>query len=167
MNRQYTPDDFRRTVDVLLDTLDRPAITTDIMVGFPGETDEDFALTLDLARYAGFAKIHAFPFSPIQGTAAWTYRHEAPPRAVVADRMTELGDLETRLAADFRRQFIGQVLEGIVEKPPTAKRPGEAMTDRYQSVFFQDQAAIRPGQLVSLRILSVRDGGLVGELAGL
>jgi threonylcarbamoyladenosine tRNA methylthiotransferase MtaB len=167
MNRQYTPDDFRRTVDVLRDTLDRPAITTDIMVGFPGETDEDFARTLDLARYAGFAKIHAFPFSPIQGTAAWTYRHEAPPRAAVADRMTELGDLETRLAAGFRRQFIGQVLEGIVENPPTAKRPGEAMTDRYQSVFFQDQAAIRPGQLVGLRILAVRGDGLVGELAGL
>ena len=90
MRRQYTSDEFRRTVDRIRSVIDTAAITTDVIVGFPGESDEDFAETLDIARHAGFAKIHTFPFSAIEGTAAWTYRGETPSAGVVKDRMTAL-----------------------------------------------------------------------------
>ena len=172
MNRQYTPDQFRRTIGRLRAGLDRPAITTDIIVAFPGETDEDFAATLDLARDAGFAKIHAFPFSPIEPTAAWAWRGEAPPPAVAKARMAELAELERRLADDYRRQFLGETVEALVEGPgrgrPQARR---AITDRYQTVFFHDD---RPqprddltGRVVRLRIEAVRENKLAGKLANI
>jgi threonylcarbamoyladenosine tRNA methylthiotransferase MtaB len=163
MNRQYATDDYRRAVDSLRADLDRPAITTDIIVGFPGETDEDFAATLRLARYAGFAKIHAFPFSPIEGAAAWTRRREAPPPSVVRGRMAALAELERELAAAYRRQFVGQKMEGIVERAPSSDRPGEAMTDRYVTVFFRERA-VQPGDVVRLDITREHKDGLEGAV---
>jgi threonylcarbamoyladenosine tRNA methylthiotransferase MtaB len=163
MNRQYTLDDFRRAVDLLRATLDRPAITTDIIVGFPGETDEDFARTLDAARCAGFAKIHAFPFSPVEGTAAWTHRREAPPPRVVRERINVLAEVERELAAAYRGQFVGETMEGLVETPARDGAPGEAMTDRYLSVFF-DAGIAGPGQVGTFRITGTRDNGLAGQL---
>ncbi|MHC4582096.1 MAG: radical SAM protein, partial [Planctomycetota bacterium] len=70
MCRQYRVAQFRETIDLLKSRLDRPAITTDIIVGFPGETDTDFERTVELARDVGFAKMHVFSFSPRKGTAA-------------------------------------------------------------------------------------------------
>ena len=176
MGRQYTPDQFRRTVGRLRDALDRPAITTDIIVAFPGETDADFADTLELARCAAFAKIHAFPFSPIEPTAAWAWRDQAPPPAVAKARMAALAELERTLAESYRRQFVGETVEGLVEGDRggrTAQR--RAMTDRYQTVFFDDDfdddrspgGENLTGKIVNLRIQSVRDDGLDGELLSL
>ncbi|MHC4426187.1 MAG: tRNA (N(6)-L-threonylcarbamoyladenosine(37)-C(2))-methylthiotransferase MtaB, partial [Planctomycetota bacterium] len=70
MCRQYRVDEFREKVESIKSRLDRPAITTDIIVGFPGETDVDFEQTVDLAKNVGFAKMHVFSFSPRKGTAA-------------------------------------------------------------------------------------------------
>ncbi len=163
MNRQYTADQFGLTVDRLRETLDRPAITTDIIVGFPGETEGDFAQTLAMARRAGFAKIHAFPFSAIEGTAAWSFRHEAPPRTVVKRRLAELADLERELAAAYRRQFIGERMEGLVE---SRRRDGlrVAMTDRYLTAAFEDpRGKVHPGQVVDLRVTGVTPEGVSAE----
>ncbi|MBN1555599.1 MAG: MiaB/RimO family radical SAM methylthiotransferase [Phycisphaerae bacterium] len=116
MNRQYRSGDFRDAVKRLRDALDRPAVTTDIIVGYPGETDDDFRRTLTVAEEAGFAKIHIFPFSPLEPTGAWQRRNEIPPADVVKDRLEQLSALETQLAQTYRNQFIGQSLEGVVEK---------------------------------------------------
>jgi threonylcarbamoyladenosine tRNA methylthiotransferase MtaB len=171
MNRQYSPDDFRRAVESIRAACPDAAITTDILVGFPGETEEDFRRTLELARYAGFSKIHAFPFSPIEGTAAWTYRTEAPPREIVRRRLAELAALEKELASAYRAQFVGRTMEALVERPACAAsgrthaRPGEAMTDRYLTVFFSD-AGPRPGEVSSFRVAGLHPDGLVGSLGG-
>ncbi|HUU58722.1 MAG TPA: MiaB/RimO family radical SAM methylthiotransferase [Phycisphaerae bacterium] len=169
MNRQYTPDEFYCAVDRIRSALDRPAITTDVIVGFPGETDEDFAATLEMARQAGFAKIHAFPFSPVQRTAAWTFRHEAPPRPVTKRRMAELTGWERQLARAYRLRFLGENLEALVERPRDSQaRSRRALTDRYLTVLFTDDHR-RPsrdltGQIVNLRIQEVCEEGLVGTL---
>jgi threonylcarbamoyladenosine tRNA methylthiotransferase MtaB len=68
MNRQYTIKDFLNSIENINSQLDRPAITTDIIVGFPGETSQDFAQSLSVAKFAGFSKIHIFPFSKRTGT---------------------------------------------------------------------------------------------------
>jgi threonylcarbamoyladenosine tRNA methylthiotransferase MtaB len=174
MNRQYAADEFRRTVDRLRDALDRPTITTDVIAGFPGETDADFADTLDALRHAGAAKVHAFPFSPIEGTAAWPLRGEAAAAPTVRRRMAELADLERELAAAFRRQFVGEQLEGLVERTPPDDGPTRrAMTDRYLTVEFDAQ--VQPGKeparrgdltgrIVRLRIDRVTSAGLAGTL---
>ncbi len=136
MNRQYTPDEFRQTVDHLQTRLDRPAITTDIIVGFPGEGESEFAETLTIARHAGFAKIHAFPFSAIEPTAAWRYRQETPPAEVLRERLARLNALEQELAKKYREQFIGFELEGLVESTIPQPDLRQAMTDRYLTVTF-------------------------------
>ena len=169
MNRQYTPDQFRRTVDRIRRALDRPALTADVIVGFPGETDRDFADTLAMAARAGFAKIHAFPFSPIEPTAAWTRRDEAPSPDVTKARLGALAELETRLAADYRRQFLGETVQALVERArPRSGGARQALTDRYLTVFFPDnRPRPRPplaGGIVSLQVHDLHDDGLVADL---
>ena len=170
MNRQYSAADFRRAVDGVRRALDRPTVTTDIIVGFPSESEDDFAATLELARRARFAKIHTFPFSPIEGTAAWTFRRETPPADVVKERLARLADLERELAAASRRRFVGETLEALVESPRKNQPLRRAMTGRYQTVFFEGncQAASGDltGQVVRLHITGTTDGGLTGELRG-
>ena len=70
MNRKYTTTDYENCVNLLRNAFEDTTITTDIIVGFPGETEEEFATTMAFAKKIGFAKIHIFPFSERQGTAA-------------------------------------------------------------------------------------------------
>ncbi len=189
MNRQYRSGEFRDCVDRLRSAMDAPAITTDIIVGFPGETDDDFAETLEMARYAGFAKIHAFPFSAIEPTAAWQRRSESPQAETVRRRIAELSELEAQLAEDYRKRFVGTVMEALVESPRQSDNGQRvAMTDRYLKAFFTPQkaaftpqkaaftpqkAAFAPtqsdsdltGQVISLRIDKVTNHGLDGVQA--
>ncbi len=168
MNRQYTASQVLDAVRRVRGALDRPAVTTDVIVGFPGETDADFAATLDVVREAGFAKIHAFPFSAIPPTAAWRRRDEAPPPNVVRRRLAALADLEAELAAVYREQFVGEKMEGLVEGAPGPNGLRAAMTDRYQTVAFRppDAGDDLAGRVVRLRIAGATDAGLAGELVG-
>ena len=171
MKRQYASVDFARTTERLRDALDRPAITTDIIVGFPGETDEDFEATLTAARQAGFAKIHAFPFSPIEGTAAFEWRSECPPDAVVKERLARLAELEAEMADDYRRQFVGQTMEGLIESPRDSTPKRQAMTDRYLTVFFDAPERIDSAELAGRVATFTVDGlcadGVTGTFASL
>ena len=81
MNRQYTRDDFLRMVDACSAAFDRPALTTDVIVGFPGETDAEFERTLEVVDHARFIHVHAFSFSPRPGTAAARWTRRFRPRA--------------------------------------------------------------------------------------
>jgi len=166
MNRQYTAEQFRQTVRRLREGLDEAAITTDIIVGFPGETDDDFARTLELAAEAGFAKIHAFPFSAIEGTAAWSRRDHAPPRDVVKHRLARLGELEREMALACRRRLVGRTMEALVESTIPAPNLRQAMTDRYQIVRFTAAEHDLTGQVVTLRIAGATEDGLDGTLTG-
>ena len=187
INRQYTADQYRRCVGRVREALDRPALTTDIIVGLPGETDDDFARTLDLVREAGFAEIHAFPFSPIEPTAAWRQRDQAPPLYEVKARLAELAEVGARTAQAYRMQFVGQTVEAVVECPsPAAKfecpAPAtksrssgsanhcplrKAMTDRHLSVSFTPPAGARglTGRVIRLAINALTPDGLAGTPA--
>jgi threonylcarbamoyladenosine tRNA methylthiotransferase MtaB len=114
MCRRYRADQVRKTVDMIKSRLDRPAITTDIIVGFPGETDEDFEKTVSLAEYIGFAKMHVFKFSPRKGTAA----AKMPDRVdnqVLKRRSEILRELDIELGRRFREQFIGESANILIE----------------------------------------------------
>jgi len=114
MCRPYRRDDFRAKIGLIEERLDRPAITTDIIVGFPGETDADFEQTLELAKEVGFAKIHVFPFSPRQGTAAAKMQDKAPYE-VKKERSQILRDLDRILQHKFRQQFLGATAQVLIE----------------------------------------------------
>ncbi len=158
MNRQYTRDDYVAVLDRVRDVLDRPAITTDVMIGFPGETEEDFRASLDVARHATFAKIHAFPYSPRERTAAAGWRNDFVHPAEVRKRMRLLAEVERDCSLAFRRSFVGHVERILVEEgeefdhcSPACPPVHHGRSDRYFQVHFEAER-IRPGDLVSVRI---------------
>jgi threonylcarbamoyladenosine tRNA methylthiotransferase MtaB len=114
---------------------------------------------------AGFSRIHSFPFSAIEGTAAWNWRGQAPPPGVVRQRMAELAQVERHLADQYRRQFLGQTVEALAENPngPLA----QALTDRYLMVFFDpppgQTARELAGKVVRLRLDQPHPDGLRGQ----
>lgn len=162
MNRQYTPVQFDQAVASLRARLDEPTLTTDIIVGYPDESEADFAETLSRARDSGFAKIHAFPFSAIEPTLAWQHRSEAPSPEVVRDRLDRLAALEADLARAARQRFIGRTLQAVVETAPPAG-PRRAMTDRCFTATFHDPAENTPGTIIELNIIDQDDTGLIGQ----
>lgn len=162
MNRQYTVPAFVDMIDRVNAAMDRPAITTDIIVGFPGETDAMFEETLAVARYAGFCKIHAFPFSPRPQTAAARWSKDFVHQQTVKDRMAVLGELEKELALAYAKKFIGETHRVLVEgrklaegsknnDTPTATALAHGRTDRYFEVWFESRTA-KPGDLTQVRI---------------
>ena len=151
MNRQYDADDFGNMIDRVRRAFDRPAITTDIIVGFPGETDDDFADTCRAARASGFAKIHAFPFSPRPQTAAarWSRAFVAP--SVARRRMAELRHLETTLADRYRAELDGTIERVLIERIDPSTGLARGRCDRYVEFCF-DAPNHRPGDAVRVRI---------------
>lgn len=130
MARPYSADDFRAKVTLIKNRLDHPAITTDIIVGFPTETEEEFKKTVVLAEEVGFAKMHVFAFSPRKGTAAAKMRPRVAP-AVMKARSQILRDLDRDLQARFRDQFLGQTAEVLIENH---KGPLTGRAERYFEV---------------------------------
>ena len=158
MNRQYNLDDYEGMIDRVRSRLDRPAISTDIIVGFPGETDADFDASVNMAKKVGFCKIHIFPFSPREHTAAARWHRQFVAAPVVKERKRRLADVERDCSLDYRRQFLGEVERVIVEGEGAfdgaaaawqAMRRGRA--DRYFEVYFEAEGLL-PGEVADVRI---------------
>jgi threonylcarbamoyladenosine tRNA methylthiotransferase MtaB len=114
MRRRYTVDKFLTTVERMRTRLDNPALTTDIIVGFPGETEAEFEETLATCRSAGFMKIHIFPFSPRRSTPAASLPDQVEGTIREA-RMRRLERLERELAGQYYASLVGTELEVLVE----------------------------------------------------
>jgi threonylcarbamoyladenosine tRNA methylthiotransferase MtaB len=114
MRRRWGRQRFIDRCRLVQERLDRPAITTDIIVGFPGETDAEFAETIDAARAVGFSKIHIFPFSPRRGTPAAEMPNQVP-KLVQQQRCRELAEVEAVLRTQYYQQLIGRQLRVLVE----------------------------------------------------
>jgi threonylcarbamoyladenosine tRNA methylthiotransferase MtaB len=114
MRRRWGRRRFLDRCHLLRERLDRPAITTDVIIGFPGETDAEFEETLAACREAGFSKIHAFPFSRRRGTPAWDMPNQIE-KHVKQERMQRLAELEAELRDEYYRSLIGMPLRVLIE----------------------------------------------------
>ncbi|HYT94538.1 MAG TPA: tRNA (N(6)-L-threonylcarbamoyladenosine(37)-C(2))-methylthiotransferase MtaB [Gemmataceae bacterium] len=163
MRRRYRAAGFLERCRRLRQALDRPAFTTDIIVGFPGETDADFEATCSVVREAGFSKIHVFSYSPRRGTLAATYPDQVPP-AVTAERRERLRLLEHELADAYHRSLVGRRLEVLVEGADP-RRPGLVIgtSCRYAQVAFEGHAPALIRKLVPVRVTSAVDGALLAR----
>ncbi|MEZ6128832.1 MAG: tRNA (N(6)-L-threonylcarbamoyladenosine(37)-C(2))-methylthiotransferase MtaB [Planctomycetaceae bacterium] len=125
MRRRYRVDRFLDRLEQIRDLLGNdPAFSTDVIVGFPGETDEEFAETLETCRRARFMKVHVFPFSRRDGTPAADFPQQVPG-TVIKERVQALSDLERDLALDFYRSRIASEAEQRVLVERTCDhRPG-------------------------------------------
>jgi threonylcarbamoyladenosine tRNA methylthiotransferase MtaB len=140
--------------------LDRPALTTDVIVGFPGESDEDFEATCNVVREIGFSKIHIFPFSPRRGTAAAEMSDQISPE-VKSSRIERLRALETELRDQYYASLLGTNLRVLVESP-VKDRPGSMVGTacRYAPVELPGNVAMRK-QFADVRAGMVSDGRLL------
>jgi threonylcarbamoyladenosine tRNA methylthiotransferase MtaB len=163
MKRRYRADGFIERCRRIRAALDRPAFTTDVIIGFPGETEADFEQTLRVVREVGFLKVHVFSYSPREGTAAAAFTDVVPP-AVVAQRRERLRALETQTANAYLRGLIGRRLDVLVEGADPA-RPGlvRGAACRYATVAFPGDAAALLRRRVSARAIAVADGVLAAE----
>lgn len=129
MRRRYRVGRFLETVGKMHSRLPNPALTTDIIVGFPGETDEEFEQTLETCRQAAFMKIHIFPFSRRRGTRAATMPDQVQA-SVLKTRCQELAKLEADLARRYQHALLGSDVEVLVEGL-SESQPGHVFgTDR-------------------------------------
>jgi threonylcarbamoyladenosine tRNA methylthiotransferase MtaB len=135
--------------------LDRPAITTDIIVGFPGENIQDFAQSLSVAKLAGFSKIHIFPFSKRAGTAAEKLQDHIDKK-VITERTVKLRELEKQLAQNFRKQFVGEIAQVLIEdevNPSTSLRTSRGRCERYYEISIVGDNQIAKNEIVKCKIL--------------
>ena len=143
--------------------LDRPALTTDVLVGFPGETDTDFEATCRMVAELGFSKVHIFPFSPRKGTPAATMPDQVDGN-VKARRRRHLARVEAESRARYFAGLAGRRLQVLVESP-VAERPGRVVgtSCRYAPVELPGDAA-RCGEFAEVIAGAVVEGRIQGKV---
>ena len=168
MRRRYTADDYRRLVERLRAARPDLAITTDIIVGFPGETDADFAATLRLVRDVGFVDGFSFKYSARPHTRAASFDDGVPPD-VASERLDALLGLQRELTLAYHRTRVGHLCEVLVGGE--SRRGGQASgRDPYHRVVNLAVAAEdppAPGALVPVRVIEATPHSLIAEPAAL
>lgn len=166
MKRRYRVRGFLDRVERIQRALDRPAFTTDVIVGFPGETEEDFRETCRIVREVGFARVHVFSFSPREGTPAASYADRVPAETI-AHRRETLRIIERETAETYARTLIGTELDVLIEGFD-AGRPGWCVgtSCRYLPVAFPGKDDGRLGERLRIRIQTFGKEELRGEVAG-
>jgi threonylcarbamoyladenosine tRNA methylthiotransferase MtaB len=160
MRRRWGSQRYVDRCRLLQDRLDHPAITTDIIVGFPGETDAEFEQTCEVAREVGFSKIHIFPFSARRGTPAAEFDGQLP-KHVKQQRARQLAALEAELRDEYFASLIGRQLRVLVEGPSKSHDGGMTGTAcRYAPVEMSGEQD-RVGEFVKVEASQVVDGRIV------
>jgi threonylcarbamoyladenosine tRNA methylthiotransferase MtaB len=163
MKRRYRAASFLERCCRLRAALDQPAFTTDIIVGFPGETDADFEATCAVSREVGFVQVHVFPFSRRDGTPAVKLPQSVAP-SVIAERRLRLQELERELAARYMRELLGRRLEMLVEGPDPERSGWVRGTScRRVKVSIEGWAPALVRRLVPVRVTGMAGGVLLGR----
>jgi len=161
MGRRYDAAQFLAAVAQARRLLDNPAITTDVIVGFPGESDAEFERTMRVCREAAPSRMHIFPFSPRPGTAAAQMADGVPPQ-VVAERRGRLQELADTLAAGWARSFVGRVARVLFEDADEEGRLA-GYTDRYVRLTARGGEELI-GAVRQVRCVEARGACLEGEI---
>ncbi len=162
MCRQYNAAELFLAVARIKKYFERPAITADIMVGFPGENSVDFSDTFSLAEEAGFSKMHVFGFSARPGTAAAKMGGQVS-REVIKERSRKLRRLDGELQRRFRRQFIGEETEILSESSGPKVR---GRTEHYFPVELIGEQDYPKNELIRVRLVRESVEGVFAEPAG-
>jgi tRNA-2-methylthio-N6-dimethylallyladenosine synthase len=161
MRRTYNRERYLDRVAMIREHVPDCALTTDIIVGFPGETEDDFAATLDVVEQVGYDSAFTFVFSPRRGTEAATLADQVP-HAVKRERMERLVEAVQRRARERAQRFVGRTMEVLVEG--TARRDPSQLRGRTRhnkAVNFHGTGL--PGELVAVEIESATSQTLTGH----
>ena len=158
MHRRYTPEEYFEACCLLRKYMPDCAITTDVIAGFPGETEEEFMETMAFVEKVGFARIHVFPYSRRSGT--------------LADRMPDQVDENTKhirtnkliaLGNQLEEKFVKE-LTGTVQKVLFEREAGEGTSEGYTGQYVHVRAAAQPNSIHSVRILNTEGTIAYGEI---
>jgi len=165
MNRKYTREDYLQLVTQIRSIIDEPALTTDIMIGFPGETEADFKATLDLMREVEFDDAFMYYFNPRTGTPAAGFEDQIDHQTKL-DRLSEIIALQKEISRKRRAKRVGKEERVLVESL-SKKNPSEllARTERDHMVVFPGDSALI-GKFVQVRIDSMVGNTLKGVYTG-
>jgi len=163
MNRRYTREEYRNIVKLIREYMPHAGITTDIIVGFPGETEEEFNKTYEFVREIGFSRIHVFKFSPRKGTPAAKHENQVDGN-IKNSRSEKLIALGEEMMSEFNSKFIGSNLSVLFEEE-SRKEKGyiEGYTTNYIRVKAKEDVKSF-GQILDVRIKEGREDYLIGRI---
>jgi len=161
MRRPYTAARFLSLVAFVRETLPLSGIGTDVMAGFPGESEEDFRLTCALVRQAPLTYLHVFPFSARPGTAACSMTSRIDP-SLIRDRVATLRSISKEKNLEFRRNLVGRELSAITLAKEEGMGDSTALTENY--IHARVAGSVVPNQLVTVRIADVLDDETVAAV---
>ena len=160
MRRHYTTVDYQRAVSLIRQVVPEAAITTDIIVGFPGEAEAEFEESCDFCWQMEFARIHVFSYSPRQGTEAAQMPNQVESK-VKRERSLKMLALARKSSGEFRQRFLGRTLLVLWEKQSEGIWSG--LTDNYIKVYT-DSGEDLTNQLLMVRLVKVSGDGVWGEV---
>lgn len=162
MGREYTRQEFFLLCGELKRRASGFAVTTDVIVGFPGETDEDFQETVNLARAVGFSKIHVFPYSERQGTGAVKHRHKVHAQ-LRQQRVDHLLSVSRELSGKFHESLLGTT-SGVLVEHERDRKTGflQGYTSNYVPTLFSGPDSWT-GKMIPVRLLSLYGEKVIGS----
>ncbi len=163
MNRKYTAEEYSKSVELLKKHIPDVAITTDIMVGFPGETEEDFLSSMDFADRIGFSKIHVFKYSPRKGTPAAESADQITPEIKEA-RSEKMLALSDRLEEQYLGRFIDREMDVLYEQALVDKKGYiEGLTSNYIRVAAEGTEDMT-GKIVMTKLIKISGSLFEGNI---
>lgn len=161
MGRRYTAGDFARLVAQARKMIPGLSVWTDLIAGFPGETEQDHRTTMALVKELGLTHLHVFPYSPRPATEAANFPNQVAPD-IKKKRVKELRALDKKLAFNFHQQLIGNRVQVLVER--VGNNYGEGFSENYVKVRFPATDVGLKGLLLPVKILVAQPWGVEGLL---
>ena len=158
MNRHYTAEEYEHLADKLRNTFPDATITTDVLVGFPTETEEDFKTTVEFVKRVGFEKVHVFPYSVREGTRA--EKMEQLTKAAKEDRASRLSEVTDKIRAEFLKKQIGKTIEVLFETEKD--NYCEGYTKNYTPVRV-NSAKLCKGDFLTVEIIDAGNDYCIGK----
>lgn len=160
MNRHYTTEEFLHCCQILRRYFDNPAITTDVIVGFPGETEEEFEVTKGFLKQVGFYEMHVFKYSKREGTRAANMENQVPEQEK-SRRSDQLLKLEAEMSLAYRKDFLGKRKEVLLEEP--VEIDGRTYLTGHTKEYVKAAVPFREGMKGSM-VCGTMESMLTGEI---
>lgn len=160
MNRHYRLPEYKKLISELREKIPGLALTTDLIVGFPGETEENFMETLETLRELRFSAIHVFPYSQRTGTPAAVFPNQVPGD-IKKDRVHRVQELEKEISKEYRKTFLQKIVHVLIEEEKNGYFEG--LSDEYIRVSITDKN-VEKGRLYSVYVENLTEDGLIGRV---
>ena len=165
MKRRWNAKRIVDRCQMVAEQLHKPAFSTDVIVGFPGETEEDFQASVDVCKKIGFSKIHMFPFSQRRGTPAAEMENQIE-KSVKTERGKRLGQVEAGLKSEYFQSLVGERLQLLIESFDRESQTAKGTTCRYAPAHLRIENAKQDvvGKFREVKVVSANESGLETEL---